>query len=788
MMNADLKHLGKYELQERLGRGGMAEVWKAFDPQLKRYVAIKFLLANLRFDSDFVKRFVREAQAVASLHHPNIVQVYDFYASSEGSDNSMAYMVMDYIEGQTLANYIRDTSRAGKFPSPAELVNLFTSIGLALDYAHEHKLIHRDIKPANILLDKRNTSRNPMGEPVLSDFGIVKLMGTSTSTLTVTGTSLGTPLYISPEQAKGYQGNESSDIYSLGVILYEMCTGVPPFQGDTAYAILIQHVTGNPPPPSLINPNIPQALDSVILRCLAKDPAARFPKASSMTAALAEALNVPAPELISYPTYSRDQADQPTFFNAPNPGRLSGSAPQISMPSNSENIPSSPGTSPGGSSVGDNETVLMASSNNSPASPGVGSTLRPSAAMQQPVSSPPLPGTFFPQQASKLPPAWSQGKGLRNGVIVVLLLILLGSGLAVYPLLTGSASSGGNTSFVGHASFTSSRRQLNNQGLQSINDGIQISLRNIPNPAPGNSYYAWLENSNVETTSILLGKLSLNQGVASLSYTDSQNRNLLSFVSNFLITEQPTNPAPISPALDKGKWRYFAAFPQTLGRDRLSYLDHLHHLLSGEPGLDTLGLPGGVDTWFLHNMEQMQKEAMEVHDHADIPGIRQQITNVLYYLDGKCAPQDLSNVPAGAPTQPQNATIAHDTQLPLLDCAQTTDPPGHLTHIGLHLAGLVHEPGVTANQVKLAIQINASLNITRARLENVRKDAIQLAAMNDTQLTQAQGDLRNDLALWASRALEGGVSPATQEVEPSVRQICDNIELLAIFDVAPYHP
>src|SRR6266849_9526968 len=260
-MRIEPRYLGKYELQERLGRGGMGEVWKAFDPQLRRYVAVKVLNADLREEPDFVARFTHEAQLVASLHHPNIVQIHDFQFTDDAGDHkgqlhpstppsplrSMAYMVMDYVEGTTLADYIYSTSRKGLFPSAVEIVQLFTSISLAIDYAHRQGMVHRDIKPANILLDKRNTTRNPMGEPILTDFGIAKLVGVATGT--VTGTWLGTPMYTSPEQAQGQPGNERSDIYSLGVILYELCTGAQPFRGETITAIMMQHITTIPTAP-----------------------------------------------------------------------------------------------------------------------------------------------------------------------------------------------------------------------------------------------------------------------------------------------------------------------------------------------------------------------------------------------------------------------------------------------------------------------------------------------------------------------------------------------------------
>ncbi len=236
-----LQRLGKYELREKLGHGGVAEVWKAFDTELHRYVAIKLLHADLRTDPEFMTRFSREARFIAALHHPNIVQIYDFQtAQSLETDAPIAYMVMDYVEGETLAQYLHRTSHAGQFPTPMDIVRLFTSISKAIDYAHQEGMIHRDIKPANILLDKRNAAPDSMGEPVLTDFGIAKIVGASSDT--ISGMLLGTPLYISPEQAQGYPGTKHSDIYALGVILYEICTGVYPFRGESVTAILLQQV------------------------------------------------------------------------------------------------------------------------------------------------------------------------------------------------------------------------------------------------------------------------------------------------------------------------------------------------------------------------------------------------------------------------------------------------------------------------------------------------------------------------------------------------------------------
>ena len=235
---------------------------------------------------------MREAQTVAALRHPNIVQVYDFHISEvsghgASEPDAMDYMVMEYIQGQTLAHYIHNTSHRQQFPAAVEIIRLFTPISLALDYAHEHNTIHRDIKPANILLDQTNRARNPMGEPILSDFGLAKLLGAASNT--VTGAVFGTPLYISPEQVQSRPVSNQTDIYALGVILYEIFTGKPPFHGESLTGIMIQHLTEVPTAPHLVNSQLLPALSEVILKSLAKNPSERWESAASMIAAVARA-------------------------------------------------------------------------------------------------------------------------------------------------------------------------------------------------------------------------------------------------------------------------------------------------------------------------------------------------------------------------------------------------------------------------------------------------------------------------------------------------------------------
>jgi serine/threonine protein kinase len=252
------RNLGKYQIVEPLGEGGMATVYKAFDPSLERYVAIKIIRAVNQIDSDFLIRFQREARALAKLDHPYILKVLDY-----GEENGIPYLVMPYVAHGTLKQYTRTRLQYER------AIEIILPIAEALSYAHKRKIIHRDIKPANILFGES-------GEPILSDFGIAKILDAGEQTqLTGTGFGIGTPAYMAPEQWNGV-ADERTDIYALGIVLYELITGRCPFQADTPAAILIKQVQDPLPRPRSFTPDLPDHVEALLFKALAKDPALRY--------------------------------------------------------------------------------------------------------------------------------------------------------------------------------------------------------------------------------------------------------------------------------------------------------------------------------------------------------------------------------------------------------------------------------------------------------------------------------------------------------------------------------
>jgi serine/threonine-protein kinase len=258
----------RYRILERIGGGGMSLVFRARDMQLDRDVAVKVLRGQFGQDEEFVRRFKREAHNAASLSHPNVVQIYDV-----GMDQEQYFIVMELIEGQTLKELIQSQ---GPLPIP-EATRIMTEILSALAHAHENRIVHRDIKPHNILIART-------GRVKVADFGIAR--ATTTDTVTHTGSIMGSAHYFSPEQANGLPTGEKSDIYSAGIVLYEMLTGTVPFQGDSPITVALKHIRDRVVPASQLNSEVPRELDEIILRAMEKDPEDRYPCADAMREAL----------------------------------------------------------------------------------------------------------------------------------------------------------------------------------------------------------------------------------------------------------------------------------------------------------------------------------------------------------------------------------------------------------------------------------------------------------------------------------------------------------------------
>lgn len=282
----------RYEVGDLIGRGGMAQVHLGYDTRLSRTVAIKILRTDLAQDPMFLARFRREAQSAAALNHPSIVSVYDTgeeqIVSTMGKEIPLPYIVMEYVKGRTVASLLTDGD-----PVPiSEAVQIIVGVLSALEYSHHEGIIHRDIKPGNVML-------TPDGKVKVMDFGIARAIADSAATMTQTNSVVGTAQYLSPEQARGEVVDARSDLYSAGCLFYELLTGKPPFTGDSAVSVAYQHVSETPRPASLIAPDIPDSIDRVVMKSLAKGRDNRYQSAAEfredvLSAARGEGVDAPS--------------------------------------------------------------------------------------------------------------------------------------------------------------------------------------------------------------------------------------------------------------------------------------------------------------------------------------------------------------------------------------------------------------------------------------------------------------------------------------------------------------
>jgi serine/threonine protein kinase len=591
----NIQTFGKYTITRQLGSGGMAEVYLAHDPMLDRNVAIKVIHPNLVSEADFEQGFRREARVVASLRHPNIVQVYEFDLY-----NGEPFMVMEYLEGGTLKDRLAEY-RSRKETVPLEEARArLTTIASGLDYAHQRDLVHRDLKPGNILFTAN-------GDPVIADFGIAKILG-DPSQMTVSGKLVGTPAYMSPEQASSKAIDRRSDIYSLGVILYEMVAGTVPFKGESTTAVMMQHLTQPPPPPRQLNPAVPDAVQAVILKALAKNPDDRFATAGELASAFSTALLSGA--AVSSP--DKQLPVDPNSMTIIEPEAQTALRPAIPTPTPTAQAPVTP------------EKQVQ---------------LPPKAEAPIKAVSSPQPSRPAPDMVASPRTGQKRIAVAIAGAAIILVLLLVAGGAFIVSRLgnigqpgrvasgvePASGSKGQPTQTAPSAAALPTATQM--AGMDQSNsstgpqpgptpqsagilrfadaagtaDQVVLSLTNIPPPATGHQYEAWLVGREGEAR-VSLGKVELDKnGGAQLTFVDKDGQNLLAQFDRFELTLQP-DPDPST--LPSGIVMYSSALPA-------GALMHIRHLLVA---FDDTPNHIGLDVGLLKDAKLVNKATQDMSD------------------------------------------------------------------------------------------------------------------------------------------------------------------------------
>jgi serine/threonine protein kinase len=756
-MSTTPKRIGKYELQKQLGRGSAGEVWKGYDLQLRRDVAVKLIHPDLQSDPNFMTRFVKEGQAITSLQHPNIVQIREANITRpEGSGAATAYLIMDYIEGQTLADYISQTARASKFPAITDITYLFSTLGAAVDYLHQNGVVHGNIKPGNILLNQHSTAHFPAGEPMLSDFASGKLLGNNTP-------APDTPLYISPEQAKGHPAIPQSDVYALGVILYELCTGVQPFRGESPVAVMMQHINILPTPPALINSNVPLALSEVIVRALAKDPATRYPTATLLATAITDACSLDGDkrkedfQRILAMEHARRTGNSglgrgnsgtlgPASIlgvpvNAPTSGTLPTITPSTSFPAASLSSNSSPTASrpPIGSENKAGDATSRVSSPlqavrpapapapaepvspptvpiiprieprtgpipqwNAPAASAQRiSSLMP--AVRQPFSpaqpiSPPQPPAGPPLPT--LPPQAVRHRSMRpfylvSAALLLILGVILGVVVLVHPGSGTQPVAAGV--LVGHVFFQ--------DDALGHDDTLRIELQGLPAPSQGQMYVAWLELQNGHQSS--LGNLPFNNGSISWVYPgDASHTNLISIAQGLSITLENTGSSLQAPA---GAILYEGRFDQA----SLPYIKNMLYRMPGFPTNEGI-VANTLDTFNSIN-DKTGSIVDTLQGTRDYNLVWRQAIRIIELIDGSQYAQTSGDLPANDPGQLSApiGLISSPTQTGYLDAI-------------FQQATKIYQTSHDATTRQHAQNVQNAINDLRSWIQNMRQDDIRL--------------------------------------------------------------
>ena len=787
-MSTTPQKLGKYELQALLGKGSVGEVWQAYDLQTRRNVAVKILHPDLQSDPHFFTHFAKEGQTIVSLQHANIIQVYDVNIDrSAQSNEATAYIAMEYVEGHTLADYIHVTSHRGHFPSVAQIVYLFTSLGLALNYLHGQNIVHGNIKPSNILLDKQNTLQFEAGEPKFSDIGLEQLLSENVT--------IASPFYMAPEQARGQAANRRSDIYSLGVILYEICTGVQPFRAESPVTVMSQHISVLPTPPILINPHIPPALSEVILRALAKDPVTRFSSGSSFAAAIAEACSLQSTRYISQPGEAAEgPVSQPSLpilgvsqpLTSPTP-----IPPTRSKPADRRILfPSSSGLN------GTHRSLSLLSSN--PALPNINQTqtgkqiapTKPERTIVTPIVPEPAPfekeattRVSFPVQSQRtsdsghlptvssymtavqpqapLPPNPAPApqspntapkpsrqvpvRGSNNGVpiyVVVAALLLL---LLVFGSVIGANLMLSNKPAASPHITTTSAVFLQDDALGS-NDQLRFDVQNVAPPPAGQSYFAWLQTTKQQN--LLLGKLTVqNRTIAFLYPGDGHHTNLLSIMQGILITQE--NASTDQPAAPKGQTIYRGIYDAATQQA----LNNILYITPNFPGNQSV-VRGLLDT-----IKSMNDKAGSIVDSIghDQGLTRRQATRILEQIDG-------SSYAKGNGDLPPHVQPLLNTQIGLLS---SPGQQGYIDTLDTQLYQLKQTTDSKNTALLQHIQ-NAEYSIQDLRtwIQQIRTFAGEILKAPNLDTTQIMNDAQQ-LQSLANNAYTGRTIPPQQSPQPT---------------------
>jgi serine/threonine-protein kinase len=799
-------NLGKYHLISRIGRGGMGEVYKAFHPQLQRYVAIKLLLTTSETEPGFTTRFHNEAMAVARLRHPHIVQVFDF-----DIEDNRPYMVMEFIEGETLAQRMTRFHQQGRLLPINEVVRLFQQLCLAVDYAHQQGMLHRDIKPANVIINQQN-------DAILTDFGTAKIAGVSG--LTGTGIIIGTPRYMSPEQAQGLPVDERSDVYSLSLILYELLAGKMPFEADTAVGMVMQHIMTQPLPITAANPAVPPKLADVPLVGIAKNPNERFRSAGALGRAVAAAMAPLTP--ITQPIFGSYEGSGPAAAFASDidllPTKLSEKpylpTVQAPRPSNTELPPAgesgdSPSKPPGitvsTSTLSDAAASTPVSPRSSPdggaitptlsgvgAPPPAEAAITPAlasegAASTAPAKPPPpaAPGAAPGIAVEKRKPRRRLGLLLLAGVL--LMLLALTASILVFALGNRGNPApppGGGVSKTVIGSVTFSDTDPNDFSHPA--NTLAANFTGLKQPASGSSYFAWLCDSGAPACASL-GPLQVqSNGSASLrvsqpnSLLGSQqlDPNKLDTVITFKITqEHAESSAP--PGGPSNNVVYSGSIPAGV-------VLHVRHELTLFPkenlfkGNTTPLATGLVMDAIL--LQQLSAQFQQYHTAGDLLNMKEIATYILNLIPGKTAAQDWdkdndtnTDIAQGDDGFGMGDSVAVSRSAEGCSAQQTNYLPFVIEH-ACNAAVAGNTPDL--QRLFTAIQ-NAGVNIARwvTTIEQIAHKAI--AAQQASDVTQ--GDA-NSIVNQADMILNGTTGDV--QSQDGARQIFQYAEQMATITVS----